>query len=102
MYTGLHLGTIPDDEIWDSTPEAHPMEWWEWHLADSAYATCIGILTRYVQPALGALFPHEIYFNTYINFYRQYVEVRGAVHCSLPTFPLHRNSLLAPSPHIVV
>jgi len=77
MYTGLHLGTIPDDEIWDSTPEAHPMEWWEWHLADSAYATCIGILTRYVQPALGALFPHEIYFNTYINFYRQYVEVRG-------------------------
>jgi hypothetical protein len=35
------------------------------------------ILTRYVQPALGALFPHEIYYNTYINFYRQYVEVRG-------------------------
>ena len=50
------------------------MLWWEWHLGDAAYEACNGILTRYVQPAMGALFPHQIYFNTYINFYRQYIE----------------------------
>jgi hypothetical protein len=50
------------------------MLWWEWHLGDAAYEACVGIPTRYVQPAMGALFPHQIYFNTYINFYRQYIE----------------------------
>ena len=52
------------------------MLWWEWWLGDGAYRTCVGVLTRYVVDAAvqAALSFHQVFFNTYINFYRQYIE----------------------------
>jgi len=74
LFTGLHVGTKTDDEIWNDTAAAHPFMHWEWWLGDAAYSTCLGVLTRHVQDPHSILWQDEAYVNAYLNFYRQYVE----------------------------
>jgi hypothetical protein len=74
FYTGMHAGTETDDVIFDNTAAEHPFQWWEWWLGDAAYQWCNGVVTRFVQPAGGALWRDEVFMNAYLNHYRQYVE----------------------------
>ena len=74
LFTGLHVGTKTDDEIWHATAAEHPFEHWEWWLGDAAYSTCVGVLTRHVQDPHSVLWQDEAHVNAYLNFYRQYVE----------------------------
>ena len=74
LYTGLHAGTRTDDEIFHDTAAQHPFEWWELWLGDGAYESCLGCVTGYAQRAAQALGVEDVWFNSYINHYRQRVE----------------------------
>ena len=59
LYTGLHLGTRPDETIWDTTVSRFPFLSWEWWIGDGAYVDCGGVATRYLQQDGKALWPWQ-------------------------------------------
>jgi hypothetical protein len=71
-YTGLHLGTHPDNIILDMYPPA--LLPWEWGLGDGAFKANRHILVKYIQPDDGLLTEQQVYFNTIFNYWRLRVE----------------------------
>jgi hypothetical protein len=75
LYTGLHIGTNNDDVIWESTAGQFPIEEEGWWIGDRAYERCYGGVCKLCAGSNTALCaPHEIYFNSWLNYWRQRVE----------------------------
>jgi hypothetical protein len=74
LYTGLHIGTNNDDVIWESTAGQFPIEEEEWWIGDGAYERCYGVVCKLCADSNTVLYPHEIYFNSLLNYWRQRVE----------------------------
>ena len=43
-------------------------------MGDGAYVDCAGVITRYLQEDGMALWPWQVFWNRYLNHYRQRVE----------------------------
>ena len=71
-FTGLHIGTINDNDILNANPP--PMLPWEWGLADGAFKDCDHILVKFIQPDGGLLTVAEVIWNSIFNYWRVRVE----------------------------
>jgi hypothetical protein len=78
LFSGPHLGTTYDGNIWLSTEHLHPMQPQEWFLGDHHY-TVPQVMHGYIRPRLGTLSYDEIFFNTILSHYRSRVEHTNAV-----------------------
>ena len=79
LFTGPHLGTTPDNEIWETTWAHHPFFDWEVWLADLGYVGCEGLLYKYKKAAGQTLTERQIFFNNVHEHVRNRVEQIVAV-----------------------
>ena len=74
LFSGPHLGTTPDNMIWETTWDLHPFFDWEIWLADLGYVGCEGLLHKYKKPKDRVLSYRQVFFNNVHEHVRNRVE----------------------------
>ena len=71
-YTGLHVGAMNDQLIYDQNPPA--LLPWEWGMGDGAFESSWHILVKFQKPVGGVLNREMVQFNAEFNYWRLRVE----------------------------
>ena len=74
LFTGPHLGTSYDGNIYEATEDKHPTHPSELGVGDGAYVACKQMLCPHRRPPKGALTEDQLLTNTVISHYRARVE----------------------------
>ena len=71
-YTGMHVGTMNDQLIYDQYPP--PLLPWEWGIGDGAFKRSWHILVKFTKPTDGVLCREMVEWNAGFNYWRLRVE----------------------------